>query len=222
MAEHRLQHQVYPTLVLREVQHGRQPTLLPFSCVECTESFANNNQLRAHGLQNAHQPYGCICGTRFTRLDALSRHISSQSSAAPQYPCDYCNNHRREKAFRRLDDLVQHMKGYHKITNADKLPKRRDRASRLVTAVHTTPATFDMPPFPSLTPGRPGWEMDGYSRQVDVVEHQAMMRPFDIQNMIASQLPVNMTMSAFTGAALPELPDMLQAFPPNDGLYQMF
>ncbi|KAI6083037.1 hypothetical protein F4821DRAFT_263372 [Hypoxylon rubiginosum] len=61
------------------------------------------------------KPYGCVCGAGFTRLDALKRHIATQSNDVSQwYPCDYCEGHRGEKAFRRYDDLIQHLKGPHK------------------------------------------------------------------------------------------------------------
>ncbi|OTB01347.1 hypothetical protein M426DRAFT_220079 [Hypoxylon sp. CI-4A] len=101
----------------------------PLACVECPITFETNDQLRKHGEQMKHHPYGCTCGRNFTRLDALNRHITSEALNAPQFPCEYCYARQGENGFRRRDHLVQHLKHYHKIETADKILHRKPAES---------------------------------------------------------------------------------------------
>ncbi|KAI1456468.1 hypothetical protein F4805DRAFT_458675 [Annulohypoxylon moriforme] len=47
--------------------------------------------------------FACICGTKFSRQDALKRHIREQSDKARTYLCDICG-----EGFKRLYHLRQH------------------------------------------------------------------------------------------------------------------
>jgi len=60
-----------------------------------------------------HRPYGCECGSLFSRLDVLNRHLKSFGTDLPGYPCHFCRRHRGENGFRRQDHLLQHMRNYH-------------------------------------------------------------------------------------------------------------
>ncbi|KAI1396772.1 hypothetical protein F4819DRAFT_491202 [Hypoxylon fuscum] len=162
-----------------------------FSCAGCLEAFTNNNDLRKHGEKKGHSPYGCICGTKFTRLDALNRHVTSQSRVAPQYPCEYCYNHQGENGFRRRDHLTQHLKVYHKIETVDKLTQGRSKKSKLSTiAVTPTASEAAMPPWPPFqcpVPDCPKMGYDGYLRKVDLDEHMAMMHSYHMHNAASVQ-----------------------------------
>jgi len=71
----------------------------------------------------------CLCGTPFTRRDALERHIRVESGRATQsmpvgnaptvgrYPCQLCDKHWGNNSFHRRDHLRQHLgaKGFHKM-----------------------------------------------------------------------------------------------------------
>lgn len=112
------------------------------NCVGCLQNFENANQLNKHAKEATHHVYGCKCGSHFTRLDALNRHITAKTSMAPQFPCDYCYEHQGMKGFHRHDNLVQHLKVFHRINTMDKLAKD-DTVAALNTA--TTPATNSIP-----------------------------------------------------------------------------
>ncbi|XXH01936.1 hypothetical protein Hte_008299 [Hypoxylon texense] len=142
----------------------------PVACGTCL--------LRKHGSRK-HKPYGCVCGTKFTRLDALNRHITSQSSHMPQFPCDYCYNRQGENAFRRYDDLVQHLKGYHKIETADKLLRG------------STSAAADGQGMGGAQQQQPIFEcFNGYVPQFDPLEDQTTMQyPMDLSGLM--QYPID-------------------------------
>jgi hypothetical protein len=64
----------------------------------------------------------CLCGTSFSRTDALHRHIRTASrrdtiGRSGQFPCLLCDNRRGSNSFSRRDHLRQHLgeKGYHKM-----------------------------------------------------------------------------------------------------------
>ena len=46
-----------------------------YSCTECTKRFVRQNDLKRHvGTHSGEKPYPCACGSRFVRVDALTRH----------------------------------------------------------------------------------------------------------------------------------------------------
>ncbi|CAJ2510736.1 Uu.00g063610.m01.CDS01 [Anthostomella pinea] len=182
-------------------------------CIKCSWPFSTNGELRKHGKQKGHSPYGCTCGQKFTRHDTLKRHISENSANALQYPCHYCDRHTGDQAFKRADHLTQHLRVYHHVDTVDKL--FQDRASKssspqgpvvinseffqnqapewypVPAVANNEPALEPMPPFPCLVPGCPKWGDLGYLRQVDLDEHQALVHGFGMQNYETFQLPFN-------------------------------
>ncbi|KAI0853788.1 hypothetical protein F5Y00DRAFT_257088 [Daldinia vernicosa] len=128
------------------------------------------------------------------RLDALTRHVNTRSNNVPQYPCSYCKHHQGANGFRRLDHLVQHLKGFHKIDTEDKLPKQRTggpRAAVASVAGRATVANEDntgvvslpqIPPFPCTVIGCIKGGANGYLREMDLLEHQNMMHAFMLQS----------------------------------------
>jgi uncharacterized Zn-finger protein len=99
--------------------HTRTVTATPFDCVECGESLSSQANLLRHAKEKQHQPYSCECGTAFSRLDILSRHLESVSTEMPKYPCRLCKRHRGDNGFRRLDHLRQHERNYHHLETND-------------------------------------------------------------------------------------------------------
>ncbi|KAI0834254.1 hypothetical protein F5Y06DRAFT_307075 [Hypoxylon sp. FL0890] len=160
----------------------------------------NTTQLNSHAKDTSHKSYGCTCGAKFCRLDALTRHVSAQSGGLPQHPCEYCTRHQGTNGFRRHDHLIQHLKDYHRIDVEDKLPKLRTKASPPVAtagavASMDSSATLQaqVPPFPCNYFGCIKGGVNGYLRQIDLLEHQNMMHPLGIQDYgTVPQFPGNM------------------------------
>ncbi|KAI0133330.1 hypothetical protein F4776DRAFT_671343 [Hypoxylon sp. NC0597] len=155
------------------------------TCIECLCSFRNTNQLNGHAKETLHKSYGCTCGAKFSRLDALTRHVSAHSGDFPQHPCEYCTRHQGINGFHRHDHLIQHLKEYHKIDTEDKLPKLRTKASpapvaaaATITMGESATPQAQIPPFPCTFFGCIKGGANGYLRQVDLLEHQNMMHPF--------------------------------------------
>ncbi|KAI1652045.1 uncharacterized protein F4817DRAFT_363021 [Daldinia loculata] len=168
-------------------------TSLAPTCIECHGIFPNHTQLSKHAKDASHKPYGCTCRAKFGRPDALTRHVDTQSSNIPQYPCEYCKRHQGAKGFHRLDHLVQHLKGFHRIDTEDKLPKQRTGGPTVaVTSVAGGSAVTNeengsfvslpqIPPFPCTVIGCIKGGADGYLREIDLLEHQNMMHAFMVQ-----------------------------------------
>lgn len=94
-----------------------RPRLEPI-CLDCSQSFNNLYQLNGHATSTGHSPYLCYfagCDARFSRHDALERHVTKHKEPRRRYECPHCYRHDGEKAFRRRDHLVQHLRGYHNI-----------------------------------------------------------------------------------------------------------
>ncbi|RYP29056.1 hypothetical protein DL767_006918 [Monosporascus sp. MG133] len=148
------------------------------------DAFANYNPTTIDLLSGGQQTE-----ERFTRLDTLNRHISTQSEDTPQYPCCYCYDRQGKDGFRRFDDLLQHLKGYHKINTVEVLSKHKPRGVSGATTCDTampgeTPAPsqqvgLGVPPFPCPVLGCIKGGANGYVRWVDLFEHQNMMHSFD-------------------------------------------
>ncbi|OTB13450.1 hypothetical protein K445DRAFT_319998, partial [Daldinia sp. EC12] len=163
-------------------------------CIECQGIFPNTTQLHKHAKDYSHKPYACICGIRFSRLDAFKRHAKAQSTNMPPYPCGYCQRHQGAKGFHRLDHLVQHLKGFHKIDVEDKLPKQGTggiptTAASIAAGSAATDAGNgsqvslpQVPPFPCTVIGCIKGGANGYVREIDLLEHQNMMHSFMLQS----------------------------------------
>ncbi|RYP57665.1 hypothetical protein DL770_010611 [Monosporascus sp. CRB-9-2] len=184
------------------------------SCTECLHEFTNTAQLNKHAKGTSHHAYGCICGSKFTRLDALNRHITNKSSDAPQYPCGYCYRHQGTNGFRRYDHLVQHLKGYHKIETVDGLSRKAAGSSPAVATAPAVPipgtvpvaiggnatAQVQVPPFPCTIAGCVRGGAYGFYRQVDLLEHQSMIHLLDFQEYSSVQeFPVAMQLTQQNG-----------------------
>ncbi|KAI1480809.1 hypothetical protein F4774DRAFT_377211 [Daldinia eschscholtzii] len=112
----------------------------------------------------------------------------------PPYPCGYCQRHQGAKGFHRLDHLVQHLKGFHKIDVEDKLPKQGTGGIPTTAAsVAAGSAATDagngsqvslpqVPPFPCTVIGCIKGGANGYVRETDLLEHQNMMHSFMLQS----------------------------------------
>ena len=93
--------------------HSRLYTPTPYDCVECGHRSSSKANLLRHAKELQHQPYACECGSSFSRLDVLNRHLEKFDPEEPKHPCRYCKRHRGPNGFRRLDHLMQHIRNYH-------------------------------------------------------------------------------------------------------------
>jgi hypothetical protein len=101
-----------PYLLVRV--HGLDQVGQEIYCHQCNMQFSTNALLHRHGRETQHAPYRCRCGTTFSRLDVLRRHIHTFQPKV-SYPCPHCKKHRGSRAFARLDHLTQHLRGYHNM-----------------------------------------------------------------------------------------------------------
>jgi hypothetical protein len=85
----------------------------PHHCFECNQDLSSKAELLRHARVQQHKPYICDCGTSFSRIDVLNRHLKSFSTDIPQHPCPFCRRHRGINGFRRKDHLLQHFRQYH-------------------------------------------------------------------------------------------------------------
>jgi hypothetical protein len=98
--------------------HGYYQNTEGISCQECNLQFPTRAALDGHANKTGHAPYRCQCGTIFSRLDVLYRHIQTFQPAI-FYPCPHCKKHRGPRAFVRRDHLRQHLRGYHNIESGN-------------------------------------------------------------------------------------------------------
>ncbi|PQE18783.1 amp-binding enzyme protein [Rutstroemia sp. NJR-2017a WRK4] len=96
-------------------EHHRVHSEHPFQCTECKETFYSKADLLRHAKEQQHKPYACDCGTLFSRVDVLNRHLKSFATDIPQHPCKLCKFHRGAAGFRRKDHLLQHLRQYHHV-----------------------------------------------------------------------------------------------------------
>ncbi|KAI2470356.1 hypothetical protein F4781DRAFT_430379 [Annulohypoxylon bovei var. microspora] len=197
---------IFHTTSLHVAHFGHSSNSPALICTECSKTFKTNDELRKHGAKERHDPYGCVCGTKFTRLDALNRHITTQSPNTPQYPCEYCYDRQGESGFNRLDHLAQHLKNYHRIETADKLLQSKPNESRVpvATTMATVPMPFAtsgpgiftplIPTYPGAGIGCPAW---GSNEYFGFDEHQAMMNPYDVGSYPIVQNNPDPTMQQF-------------------------
>ncbi|KAI1635971.1 hypothetical protein F4809DRAFT_641955 [Biscogniauxia mediterranea] len=147
-----------------QVPEGQQPGMDTFNEISLNTPADDRTSAHLHGPlalrsvpldasqglegRTASAGHDCVCGVRFTRSDALQRHITCKSkSVTPQYPCRFCNRHQGDKAFLRRDHLAQHLKIYHKIENKDE----RRRAIGLF--IGTQPPVLSVPSDPNNVVG---------------------------------------------------------------------
>lgn len=98
--------------------HGIHQTGQGIYCQQCDSQFSTRALLECHAKETQHSPYRCRCGTTFSRLDVLHRHIQTFQPEV-SYPCPHCKKHRGPRAFVRLDHLTQHLRGYHNMESED-------------------------------------------------------------------------------------------------------
>jgi hypothetical protein len=98
--------------------HGIHQTGQGIYCQQCDSQFSTRALLECHAKESQHLPYRCRCGTTFSRLDVLHRHIQTFQPEV-SYPCPHCKKRRGPRAFVRLDHLTQHLRGYHNIESVD-------------------------------------------------------------------------------------------------------
>jgi hypothetical protein len=161
--------------------HSLIETGTPFECVQCKKSLTSKTNLLRHAKEEQHQPYACECGSQFSRLDVLHRHLEKYSKRPPQHPCQYCNRHRGPKAFRRADHLKQHLRNYHHLEVED---EARISIDFPVCPHSDCPkyrgAEFQLLPRRSKIPNQPFTTKSEYSKHMRD-EHNECTFPCDVQ-----------------------------------------
>ncbi|KAH6714420.1 hypothetical protein BKA61DRAFT_605232 [Leptodontidium sp. MPI-SDFR-AT-0119] len=101
-----------PDTTKKSILHHRVESCGENACHECSLQFPHISALNTHAKLTQHAPYACNCGSTFARFDILDRHLRTFN---PQkfYPCLFCSKHSGQGAFKRLDHLTQHLRGYH-------------------------------------------------------------------------------------------------------------
>lgn len=92
------------------------------ACTECGTGKTTLASLNEHAVKNGHSPYNCSyegCLLRFSRSDSVERHRATHLKVQKRYPCTHCGKFQGDKAFKQLDHLTQHLRGYHRIGEDD-------------------------------------------------------------------------------------------------------
>ena len=89
----------------------------PNQCLQCGECFDTMTQLSRHGKDSKHAAIRCKCGTTFGRHAELVRHLGPYQSTTPRFPCSLCTRYRGKDGFWRKDNLIQHIRAYHRISS---------------------------------------------------------------------------------------------------------
>ncbi|PVH83877.1 hypothetical protein DL98DRAFT_104933 [Cadophora sp. DSE1049] len=150
------------------VGHGHFDTPTTYDCVECGHSSSSKADLLRHAKELQHRPYACECGSSFSRLDVLNRHLEKFDPEDPKHPCKYCRRHRGPNGFRRLDHLMQHIRNYHHH-EMDNEPRKGTDTSRLVNNFPTCPHS-----------DCPGFRDDTFKQQSRKIQHAG--KPFATQS----------------------------------------
>lgn len=156
------------------IGHGQTLTQTPNTCLECGESLSSKSNLLRHAKELQHQPYGCECGSTFSRLDVLNRHLDSFSEEEPEYPCKYCKRHRGRNGFRRLDHWMQHIRNYHHH-ELEGLPRDDPEFSRL---------QYNFPTCPH--PSCPSYRNTAFKAQPQSIQKKA--KPFATQSAFTKHM----------------------------------
>lgn len=75
---------------------------------------SSSSHVEQHLVLSESHPFKCLCGKEFANLYTLERHVQSNNRLVPEYPCPECVEYQGKKGFMRRDDLVQHLRSFHK------------------------------------------------------------------------------------------------------------
>lgn len=217
-------------------QHGRLLTGRD-ECPECRETFESTDgcALFKHIAASSHTCYVCLCGTRFTRADALNRHIASKStdSGMPKYPCHRCKRHQGKNGFRRQDHLIQHLRGYHKVNQELKGGRLLPTCRHLDCFGYREPS-FHLMPLQEQMETKPFENRTQYNKHLRII-HQETPFPCPVPGCSKSGtagLPTAKALRTHLKSEHPDLysslselcpfPDCEMTFLPTEGQYHIF
>ncbi|KAI1178190.1 hypothetical protein F4777DRAFT_129155 [Nemania sp. FL0916] len=168
-------------------------------CIACREPFRNDTALRSHGQDEGHRPYGCICGSVFTCLYTLNRHIADKNNAA-KFPCPLCEQDEAPRAFPRVEHLYQHFRHFHKIAAGrvpDEFAVDPSRTDNAEGQIHLPPQVQHMSFFPCLVTGC----TKIYIREEDLDDHVLCMHYPPQGNMLTLRAPSGSTFNLMNNSS---------------------
>ncbi|KAI1751542.1 hypothetical protein F4782DRAFT_547552 [Xylaria castorea] len=114
--------------------------------------------------------FKCHCGKEFTKKFSLDRHVEN---SVPMYPCDECDLHDGEYAFKRKDQLQTHLKRKHNQDDdqiAAMFPPRKIRNFRVLVCPVEGCSHYRCPDF-KYRAFRDQWENRPFTEQSDYMTH---------------------------------------------------
>ncbi|KAI0384719.1 hypothetical protein F5Y04DRAFT_277448 [Hypomontagnella monticulosa] len=82
-------------------------------CITCRSAFSDTTQFNQHARYTSHRSYGCTCGTTFSRVDALSRHLRNLD-----IQCMLCIGDTGARSPATDDQLRRHLASEHRINDS--------------------------------------------------------------------------------------------------------
>ncbi|TGJ79356.1 hypothetical protein E0Z10_g9405 [Xylaria hypoxylon] len=125
----------------------------PFSSLEAPHEHMGPSYVKQHSISSK-SPFKCHCDKEFKSLYTLQRHIRGADKAlVPEHPCPECIFYQGKNGFRRKDNLVQHLRFFHKYDDdqlATLFPPRQTRMLNIPVCHYVSCEYYRGPDFKDL------------------------------------------------------------------------